>query len=94
MAKEFPTKLKAYELRDGAYGMYLAIDGLAADVDFGSFVYMKKDVDERIMAMENQFKTVNKHLRKLRQKYSLLCQSHIKAVNLCKELMTIMEATK
>lgn len=50
--KLIAEKLTAYELKDGAYGMYLAVDGWAADVDFGSYFYRKEQVDERIKAME------------------------------------------
>lgn len=39
------SELTAYEVKDGAYGMYLAKDGWSVDVDFGSFVYMKDQVD-------------------------------------------------
>lgn len=88
------AELTAYELRDGAYGMFLAVDGFCVDVDFGTYYYKKEDADERIKAIETRLKKVNKHLNKLRRKYKEWRSVHANAVEKCKELMTTMEANK
>lgn len=65
------SKLTAYEIKDGAYGMYLAKDGFEVDVNF-DFVYPKEQVDGHIKSMEKRIKKINKHLRDLRRKYKTL----------------------
>lgn len=60
---ELKHELTAYEAMEGAYGMYLAVDGVGVDVDFGSLFYPKVQVDERIKAME-------KHIAELKAELS------------------------
>ena len=56
-------ELKAYEIKDGAYGMYLAEDGFPVDVDF-EFVYPKEPVDKVIAELKAQINALKKQLPK------------------------------
>lgn len=84
------SKLTAYEIKDGAYGMYLAKDGFEADVNF-DFVYPKEQVDGHIKSMEERIKKINKHLQDLRRKYKTLQQLRSDALGKCKQLLNTLE---
>lgn len=77
------SELEAYEIKYGAYGMYLAKDGFGVDEDF-EFVYPKEQVDIHIKSMEKRIKKINKHLKDLRRKYSTLRQLRNDALGKCK----------
>ena len=66
------NELKAYELKDGAYGMYLSQDGRVADVDLGSLYYSKEQVDKQFKSTEKRFKKAIQRLSELRLKYKKL----------------------
>lgn len=84
------SKLTEYEIKYGAYGMYLAEDGFRVDVNF-DFVYPKEQVDGRIKSMEKRIKKINKHLKDLRQKYKTLQQLRSDALDNCKQLLNTLE---
>lgn len=50
------SELKAYELKYGAYGMYLAEDGHKVDDNFVNFVYPKDQMDKVIADLEESHK--------------------------------------
>lgn len=84
-------ELTDYELKDGAYGLYLQKEGgYMDDVDIGSHYYPKEEVDALVESMEKRIKKVNKHLKELRGKYKELYQLRTDAEVKCKELSNII----
>ena len=88
-------ELTDYELKDGAYGLYLQqVDECMDNVDIGSHYYPKEQVDEFVKFMETSLNKVNKHLKKLRLKYKTLRQLRGDSLGKCKELLDILEVDK
>lgn len=88
------SELTEYTLEDGAYGLYLSIDGYGVDVEIGSRFYSKQQADDRIKSLEKRIKKINKHLKDLRQKYKTLQQLRSDALGNCKQLLNTLEGKR